>query len=776
MQRFKDFTKKSGKVASAILSAAMVTSMVAGTNVVYAAEANTQPVDVTAVDTQEEGEATAREIVEKLAAAYENITVTAATSDGAFLTVKDYTQPKEDIMANYNSADYTATLQYSVDKKPTATETGTASLTITVTATGAPSALSAPSDARILTYTLPSGNDRAKEVAAAVQSFMNEKVIITRDTTKEKVAEKVYDFLKNTKGGEYGEIPLYADVKTSTATDITPESEQNGETVKYTMTAELTDGTAAFTPDSVKVKATATKTIATSESLVNSANADVAAYLDALGTTYFASTTTAASVDTLIDEFLEDKGYDDFMTVSTASPVTFTVKEKPGKINDGLATVSYKLESREKTADQKPIATAETKDKEVKLASFDDKAEQIMTDLLAVAEAVDVDSKTEKTTVAGKGYQEAFVNEFNKAHKVVKIGADKPALKNDFKTIDNIKNIYGADESGTTVEFEPAAATSDKDAKPFATITTKVGNVTKTRTYVYDVASAQTAVVQAQAAVEKAWANMTITNDTTADDAKKVAEEALKAYPTVTLGTVTYKPVLATATTEGTAKISATLTDTRNDVTKEAKAERTFKFRANCFVEENGKTYYYNKEGKVGTADKGYFLQGTDSPDGYTYFVQNDGSIYKDRLTYHPNGKDVIYFDKDGHEVFDAFVNVKKDVAGNAVDYIGYFDTLGYAYVNQTTYGNGEGAYAKDALFYINDYGVLENKGWFQNAAGEIGYAATNGTLTTSQWSLDQFGRKVYFQANGFLAKGLMTDGVKYYQLDETDGHLVGEF
>ena len=37
MQRFNDFTKKSVKVVRAVLSAAMVTSMVAGTNVLYAA-------------------------------------------------------------------------------------------------------------------------------------------------------------------------------------------------------------------------------------------------------------------------------------------------------------------------------------------------------------------------------------------------------------------------------------------------------------------------------------------------------------------------------------------------------------------------------------------------------------------------------------------------------------------------------------------------------------------------------------------------------------------
>lgn len=42
MQNLKEFTRKSSKVAGAILSAAMVTSMIVGTNVVQAAEVNTQ--------------------------------------------------------------------------------------------------------------------------------------------------------------------------------------------------------------------------------------------------------------------------------------------------------------------------------------------------------------------------------------------------------------------------------------------------------------------------------------------------------------------------------------------------------------------------------------------------------------------------------------------------------------------------------------------------------------------------------------------------------------
>ncbi|MCF2641458.1 MAG: hypothetical protein PUB46_06335 [Lachnospiraceae bacterium] len=44
------------------------------------------------------------------------------------------------------------------------------------------------------------------------------------------------------------------------------------------------------------------------------------------------------------------------------------------------------------------------------------------------------------------------------------------------------------------------------------------------------------------------------------------------------------------------------------------------------------------------------------------------------------------------------------------------------------------------------------------------------------QFSLDRWGRKVYFQGDGKLARGLIFDGTTYYQMDEADGHCLGEF
>ena len=52
----------------------------------------------------------------------------------------------------------------------------------------------------------------------------------------------------------------------------------------------------------------------------------------------------------------------------------------------------------------------------------------------------------------------------------------------------------------------------------------------------------------------------------------------------------------------------------------------------------------------------------------YTYFLQADGTAMKDRLTYHPDGVHVIYFDQYGHEVFSDFAHVKKSIAGEPVD------------------------------------------------------------------------------------------------------------
>ena len=96
------------------------------------------------------------------------------------------------------------------------------------------------------------------------------------------------------------------------------------------------------------------------------------------------------------------------------------------------------------------------------------------------------------------------------------------------------------------------------------------------------------------------------------------------------------------------------------------------------------------------------------SDGSYTYFLMSDGTPMKDRLTYHPNGRNVIYFDKDGHEAFNNFKHVTKSISGKAVDDYCYFDVDGYMYVDRLTY-DVTGKY----LYYINQYGqfevVLEN-------------------------------------------------------------------
>lgn len=141
----------------------------------------------------------------------------------------------------------------------------------------------------------------------------------------------------------------------------------------------------------------------------------------------------------------------------------------------------------------------------------------------------------------------------------------------------------------------------------------------------------------------------------------------------------------------------------------------------------------------------------------YTYYFQANGTAMKNRLTYHPDGEHVIYFDGNGHEVFSDFANVKKTIAGDAVDDLCFFDVYGYLYVDVVTYDK-----AGKELYYANPYGVL-SKGWFQfsetvkcadgtpwaGAAGGYGYARDDGTLVTNEWLYDWQGRLCYMQGNG---------------------------
>lgn len=182
---------------------------------------------------------------------------------------------------------------------------------------------------------------------------------------------------------------------------------------------------------------------------------------------------------------------------------------------------------------------------------------------------------------------------------------------------------------------------------------------------------------------------------------------------------------------------------------------------------EDGNLYFTNKDGSI--RQNQFFCDGI-----YTYYLQNDGSAMKNRLTYHPNGKEIIYFDDKGHEVFDSFVNVKHSIEGNPVDDICYFNTFGYMYVDQTTFTTDKQGVQR--AYYINAYGVVQSGGWFKYANGvDVGYANWDNSLIYSQWSFDLWGRPVYFHADGKIAKGTLYDGTYRYELDENDGHLLSK-
>lgn len=762
MQRFKNLTKKSGKVASAILSAAMVTSMVLGTNVVEV-KAATNDTETT-VDVKSDAdpsiardEQRAKAAIAELKEAYKDLPVTVKTA----ATEDDFKIPAANAKANYELDN--VTLQYDVTKQPESLKAGEAKLTITADA-------GTTSISETLKYTLASGKDRAATAKAAVQKYINEDLLIT-NISSPNIATKVADFLSKTKGGKHESIKLYDDVTSTVSTSgalvVTYAVDDKRGHVDGDINLIVTDETTNKIGNS---SVTVDNDVLTNQEVINSANADLTKFIDEAK--YFGSddnTNGAANLKKVVDYFLTNGKYAD-EAKATTNPA-FVLDKTAGKTVTGEATIAYQLESKDGTNHDTKVATAKTEDKTITLPSDETKAEKVLADLNSYADEVTVTS----ATTSGAFFTD-FVKVLNDENDAIG-GTDvtaTPTPGDNVATLTKADDTFGPKVTSVTVKFIQEDATSAKDGKPTVVFTVKAGESEKTATKEFTIASAQTQVKAAKAEVEAALAAMEFSNNTTKDDVVALVNDTIAKYNgEVVANVVAFEKTDATADKEGTAKISVDLTDKDNTFTETATANKTFTFLSNTFVEKDGKKFYYDKDGKL---LKNTFLQGTESPDGYTYYIQNDGSVMQDRLTYHPNGKDVIYFDAEGHEVFDAFVNVKKDVQGNAVDYIGYFGTLGGAYVNQTTYGNGVGAYSKDALFYINDYGVLENKGWFQNAAGNIGYAAANGTLTTNQWSLDQFGRKVYFQANGFLAKGLMTDGVKTYQLDETDGHLVGEF
>lgn len=150
-------------------------------------------------------------------------------------------------------------------------------------------------------------------------------------------------------------------------------------------------------------------------------------------------------------------------------------------------------------------------------------------------------------------------------------------------------------------------------------------------------------------------------------------------------------------------------------------------------------TNYFLSDGTM--VKDAFFCDGT-----YTYYLMADGSPMKDRLTYHPDGEHIIYFDADGHEVFSNFTHVVQSIAGEEVDDLCFFDVYGYMYVDVLTYDQ-----AGEHLYYANSYGVMERNGWFQFSDGGYGYANTDGTLMTDQYTYDWNGKLVYMEANGHV-------------------------
>ena len=180
----------------------------------------------------------------------------------------------------------------------------------------------------------------------------------------------------------------------------------------------------------------------------------------------------------------------------------------------------------------------------------------------------------------------------------------------------------------------------------------------------------------------------------------------------------------------------------------------------------NGDTFYKGDDGELRCYDSdGKLVTDEFKCDGtYTYYMQADGTPMKDRLTYHPDGEHIIYLDENGHEAFTNFVYCP------SVGYICYFDSQGYLYKDQITF-------VGDKTYYLNGNGALEQNGWFQFANGlDYGFANSDGTLVTTGFSYDPYGRVVFYHWNGMVARGLISDGVYYYSMDETDGHYLGQF
>lgn len=130
-------------------------------------------------------------------------------------------------------------------------------------------------------------------------------------------------------------------------------------------------------------------------------------------------------------------------------------------------------------------------------------------------------------------------------------------------------------------------------------------------------------------------------------------------------------------------------------------------------VEKGGGYYFYDENGRMVRNSRIEY-------EGSMYYFKSDGTPMKDRLTYHPDGEHIIYMDANG---------------------------------------------------------AMEQHGLFRFANGrDLGYANADGTLMHSGFSYDPYGRIIFFHWNGMIARGLISDGNIYYNMDGADGHYLGQF
>lgn len=181
------------------------------------------------------------------------------------------------------------------------------------------------------------------------------------------------------------------------------------------------------------------------------------------------------------------------------------------------------------------------------------------------------------------------------------------------------------------------------------------------------------------------------------------------------------------------------------------------------FAENEGYTFvrYENQDVRCFDSKGNPVINGFKCDGTYTYYFQADGTAMKNRLTYHPDGIHIIYFDADGHEVFSDFANVKKSIAGDAVDDMCFFNIYGYMYVDTLTYDK-----TGTKLYYVNPYGVLERKGWFafsgnefnaglgfSGRSGGYGFAREDCSLVVNENTYDWDNQLVFVQGDGHMFK-----------------------